>query len=808
MSIPGTPAITLPPFKAPAFSAARIDYGAAVCSVTMEGAGTNVPFTFGQPLKEGDLTFSDGLLARGPTGDLPLQVDAKATHPDGSMRHAIVSGIIPALTGSQRFDLVRVQRPTTPSTALWTPEILVLATFDTDRPFAATLGAHWDILLDGPVAAESTCLVPFMRDGIAHPDMSAQFIVRAYANGNTWVSVALEHSRPYTGTGDLAYGLNIAINGASVYSSSEKHYPAARFRAVFWTGAAPNLHIKHDIDYLIASKADVNRDRRVQVPEATLESYRKALAEKDFGPMGVGRFAAGMGATGGRPEIGIAPDCYAATVLTMDKRAKELMLASAECAGSWSVHRRDDSDGPARGRPLDVIHFQSASLQGNPNDTINPLTKLREKLYSYTPNPASITAAYPYNVLSASLNKEDSSHQAAFAYLPYLLTGDFYYLEELHFWCHYNLYCSNPHYRGLHRGLLKSDQLRGQGWSMRTLFQAAAITPDDHPSKAAFRYWVAENLAFYNRTYTDGAPSYADGSINPFYNELGIITNGYSISYKVQSAAANGIAPWMDDHFVSAIGHGAELGFTEAGRLLKWLARFQIGRMTAPGYCFIDAAVYSLRVREGDATTPWYESLAECHLKTFDPKLAGLPCNSQTRQDGINALAGTTTKFIADQMTGYPTDPQGFVANFQPALAMAVDSGHEAGAEAWAKFDARASQPNYGTAPQFAIVPRTLGAVEPPPPPPPPAPITPPAATSAVVLSGTVKVSSPALASKRLLRVVVYDPATGRTVVTSSNRTASAAGVVQVESRLLLGGKQYAARVFDAAGVLLAGVKP
>jgi hypothetical protein len=42
----------------------------------------------------------------------------------------------------------------------------------------------------------------------------------------------------------------------------------------------------------------------------------------------------------------------------------------------------------------------------------------------------------------------------------------------------------------------------------------------------------------------------------------------------------------------------------------------------------------------------------------------------------------------------------------QPALAVAADAGVPGAAEAWRRFQARAVQPDYSKAPQWAIIPR------------------------------------------------------------------------------------------------------
>ena len=83
--------------------------------------------------------------------------------------------------------------------------------------------------------------------------------------------------------------------------------------------------------------------------------------------------------------------------------------------------------------------------------------------------------------------ENDSAHQPSMAFLPYVVTGDLFYLEELQFWANYNMVQGNPGYRDDKKGLVKWDQIRGQAWSMRTLGQVAFITPDAHPLKSVFR---------------------------------------------------------------------------------------------------------------------------------------------------------------------------------------------------------------------------------------------------------------------------------------------------------------------------------
>jgi hypothetical protein len=60
-------------------------------------AESNVPLTFGQVFKEGDLPAGYGVTLLNKTSIIPTQLDIKATHKDGSVRHGVISAIIPFL---------------------------------------------------------------------------------------------------------------------------------------------------------------------------------------------------------------------------------------------------------------------------------------------------------------------------------------------------------------------------------------------------------------------------------------------------------------------------------------------------------------------------------------------------------------------------------------------------------------------------------------------------------------------------------------------------------------------------------------
>lgn len=658
-----------------------------VVQSTSATAQTNVPLTFGQVFVAGHVpsgTTLAGKLADGST--VPFQVDVKARHADGSVRHAIISAKLPqvaALT-SQQISIVKAETTATTATA-GTPAALLAAGFSATAKInlggvaytasvAEQLAAgNYKTWLSGSVVNEYLVAVPLKTAaGVQHPHLTARFAIRAVqGSAQARVDVTIENNWAYEpAPQNFTYDAQIEVGGATVYTKPAlAHVHHSRWRKVFWWGAQPQTHIKHNTDYMIMTKAVPNYDRSVVTSEAKLASIKAGWTGAKTEPMGYGLAYTGMAAGGGRPDIGIMPGWTVTYLLTMDSRAKDVTMGTSDLAGSWPAHYRDKKTD----RPLSLVDYPYATVLGNRTDTKNPATGQ----YEAFPLCATTTAC-------TSPGNPDSAHQPSFSYLPYIVSGDHYHLEELHFWTMWNAFSSNPHYRGFGKGLLYYGQVRSQAWSMRSLAQAAYITPDNDPLKAQFTTFLNNNLDWYNTNYTN----------SPTAPQLGFMHLGdYTISYN----GGLGMSPWMDDFFTQSIGHVNELGFAKAKALLTWKARFPVARMTAPGACWIDGAIYSLNVR-ASTTSPLYKTMAEAYKASHTSTFNALGCNSTAMASSLGLKVG--------EMTGYSASVVGYPSNMQPALAYAAEVGGAEGVYAWGIFNARSVKPDYSNGPQFAIVPR------------------------------------------------------------------------------------------------------
>jgi len=660
----------------------------AVTNIRFENTGAvtqaQVPVTFGQVFAAGDVGPTQtvvGKLADGTT--VPLQVDVKARHTDGSVRHAIVSAKLANLVAGQA-QVLTIEKAAAPAAAPATSPAALL-----DAGFTATVNADiggqrysasadellrsgvYKTWLSGTIANEWMVSAP-LKDagGNAHPHLTARFAIRAFGDSQARVDVTIENNWAYEAAPqNFIYDAQVMVGGQSVYTKAGlNHYHHARWRKVFWWGGEPTVHAKHNVSYLLATRALPNFDQSVIFTETKLNAWKTAYSGAKIEPMGVGLASTYMPGTGGRDDIGLLPAWGATYLLSMDKRAKDVTLGTADLAGSWSTHYRDK----ITDRPVSLVNYPYMTLLGQRTDTVNPATKQQEAF----PLCATTTACTsPYS--------PDTSHQPAFAYLPYLVSGDYYYLEELQFWAMYVAFSSNPHYREFGKGLVKPDQVRGQAWSLRTLGEAAYISPDADPLKSHFTSFVNHNLDWYNLNYTNNEAT------NPF----GVLTHGYAMGYN----NGTGMAPWMDDFFTSAIGHLTELGFAKAEPLLLWKSKFPIMRMTDPGACWITGAIYSLNIR-ATSTGPFYTTMGQAHMASNPAALTSTGCGS--------AAMATVLSLKVGEMTGYSGAVTGYPSNMQPALAYSADVGGSAGAAAWSVFAARSVKPNYGLGPQFAIVPR------------------------------------------------------------------------------------------------------
>lgn len=630
----------------------------------------DVPVTFGSIFAPGDVPAGSSVSAVDREGrTIPLQVDVKARHKDGSLRHAVLTLDVPHLATGHTMAVTIVPGGKTEGTPVALSALppdfdVVVDLSEGGRHVKASvrdLMAHEkpDTWLSGPLVSEWWFAGP-LRDSAGKPDphLSVRFGIRSYGKDrplrlevdveNDWTWVADPRTEIYDAT--------IAAAGKTLFTQQDmKQAAQTRWRKVYWWNQQASVFVKQDLDYLKKARVIPNYNPDAKVTAQDLDRLYAGFARSDRSPLGTGIVTDYMPMTGGRMDIGPLPTWTVYYLLTMDKRAAQVMFSAADLGGSYGSHYRNEKTG----RPVSTEEYPNISTHSN-----------------YIGRPGNLAKPDTRGVNSRITAQ--SAHEPSLDFIPYVVSGERYYLEELEFWSQWNSWGTAPQYHGFGQNLVKWDEVRGQGWSLRTLAQAAYITPDSDPMKATLLREIHANLAFYNK----------DQTYNPAANVF-------------HSAGAwDDYSPWMDDFLTWAAGYAAQLGFDDAKPYAEWKGVFPTQRLINPQYCWILATSY--RIVLADAHGKVFTNWSQAYKATFT-RFAKEPVDPQSVKCGSEAMA-KALGLQEGEMLGSPGNPAGYPANMQPAQAAAVDAGTPGAVEAWKKLRSR---PMLNVDPTWDIIPWT-----------------------------------------------------------------------------------------------------
>ncbi len=653
----------------------------------------NVPVTIAHVFKEGDILSSETLGGRLPDGSvIPLQVNKKATHNDGSLRHAIITASFADFSANASKNITLFTKPNENMATGLTVQNLLDSGFDAETVLnvagkAYTANAR-DFLqnnnllqwLSGPLVSEwivgGTAVA---ADGTAHKHLAVYFHIRAYNETpleHVRVDVIVENGWTMVpGPNLFTMDANISVGGSNVYSVmdlDQKHH--SRWRKTFWWKNEPQIYAQQDSIYMQMTKA-VPHYEVTNISESLLSGLRG----RDIDPMTVGDFRESMGATGAHKSIAPLPRWVAAYIISGDKRAYDAMLANGDAGGAYYSHYRDEQTM----YPMKVTDHPNADLQSTGGTGEFP------------------SVSGGNDGVSVKL-----SHLPSIAYVPYLVTGDYFYLEELQFWANYGPMWRERKTRNYGDGLIYGTQVRGQAWGLREMARAAYATPDDHDMKNYFVNMLNNNINWYNANYADPA-GYKHNSIG-------------TMDAKPARRVSN--RPWMDDFFTYAIGHVVELDFTNAIPMRDFKGKYISGRLGYFGdFCWQFPTQY------GGSTGPDELSIFNDFKELFDFNwgklsangvlLKDVACGTPDMQAWLDAHDPSYAPHQLHQIhkkAGNPFVATSYYANMQPAAAVIADSGLP-GADLVRErfFEITPVQPDYSSSPEWGIAPREQASSKP-----------------------------------------------------------------------------------------------
>ena len=693
---------------------------------------TNYPLQFGRPFMDNEIPDFPQVLLNGTS--VLTQADVKNRYPDGSVKFAVISLVIPTLPADSPVILTFQDQASGNNAPLTQAEMLdpaygfdaqmvltnagVTRTADARKmlsdgnykvwaagPIAQTIiladdsaAAKYDLGFDGNHPFRPRFYVTFW------PETHQVRIRYVGENGNTQQLK------------DLSYQLRLQIGtqAQTFYNKPITHYAMSNWTKAVWLGGMPPQHVNIDnnLAYLVASDYLPNYDTSITIPESVIEAEYTACENHPHDLFDAGMWTQYMPTTGERADIGPYPAWTALWLYTGDWRMREVALKQADLASAWPANLREgdptknllrtDPAGAGTGLGLPVSISNRPTL----------LTMTGELTYAYTKPQDAVTIVGPLD--SHDPWFFDGAHQPNPFYPQYILTGDPYYLNEMEMWAGFSAALYNgaansyPYGRGptgAEGGI--TDQLRGAGWVFRSRVEAAFAAPDSDPEKTYFTQLANDAIARWEGGLSIVDPAFdgtaewqwgqqmsnyysCDGgpvSCNPptLYNwesnlDPSTISENEQAGIYLPGAVSTFTSPWMQYYVLYALGRAQELGFG-TGPLLAWDGQWLTSMINNSGDPLL-ISFYQLPVeKSGGGFFPTWPDVLGALTPTY--LSTGLPAYfaQNLQSDGRDAWVAPALSYLYDQ---------------------------PGGAQAWTWYQQNVYSvvPDYNTNPRWAIIPR------------------------------------------------------------------------------------------------------
>ena len=365
---------------------------------------------------------------------------------------------------------------------------------------------------------------------------------------------------------------------------------------------------------------------------ATVKDYNAFT----YTPMTFAGLTPDMGQAGERGDIGLVTEWQADYIC----RGTNLptVLAQAEAGGTFPWIVRD---------PVTMAPFNA---QANPSAT---MTFVNKSL------PATILTV-PTRAPSGAAIYCDVAHEPELGYLPFLLTGDPYYFEQMQFQDTSN--CVEPPASSRYASGLG---VRALAWGLRTCARLAAITPTTPPSwllpKSVYTTELALRVAWL---VTNGVNWNGNGAPFQLVSQPGL-------------ANAQPIADfWQSDFIFAACMDAFRLGQTSVQPIINWLMLSALARTSGTsGWPRARPSLYNL----------FLSSAAGQPVATTWPDL--LTANLAYQPNNLTFAAGDPTG--ENVLNISPPATVTYYSYLRGALAMAARAGISGAAPAFAWMDSQ-----------------------------------------------------------------------------------------------------------------------
>lgn len=605
------------------------------------GGQTASPFCLGYAFCKGAVPAGQALVSNIAN----LQVTPKNFWPDGSLKFAVVAGSVDLLANTP---LTATLSAGTPAVAAVLTTSRLKATGITAEVACGTFGTvtwattDWDAPFQAWVSGSQMSSWVYRKPVGTDAHLVAWLEVRLFATGAVEVLPWIENgylrvAAPTNKAATFSFSLGgIQRFNAAIDLPNHCRTPLVSGATLsHWLGRDPQVSIKHDTAYL-QTTALVPSYRAV-VPVDAAAVTRLAVT---YTPLQQSNLPTGMGAGGYDPSIGLLPEWDVLYLTSTSPRAYLGIIVNAYSAGRYGIHFRDETTQ----RPCRFSSYPN--LVGGSGSGISG-------------GGASSTGSYTPNATGTTPSTWSGGHQPSLGYLAYLVTGRWYFMEQVQFVATLN-YLKNTDVarlgsQGVFQSASGSNTTRGAAWAVRTLAQAVCATPDDDAvMRSEFLASLQANIDWNHARYV-AQPNNPFGWVAPYSDYTGV---GDGIYFE---------ASWMQDFYTAAFGYAKALDFElptacrqRLTEFFSWKAQSIIGRLggtASTDYLYADAAQYTMAVAPTDTpdfvtgTGPWHANWGAIYADTLKAPNPG----------AAPGLRGA-----------YFPEATSYWGNLQPAIAYAV----------------------------------------------------------------------------------------------------------------------------------------
>ncbi len=610
----------------------------------------NRPVSIARAFRQGEIAqFAQASINGNP---VLTQCDVKNRWSDGSLKYAIVSFVVPNLPGKGSV-VVSFSNQATGNNAGYAAKDDLLgkeydydATTEMNSNGAQTVSAremlakgafrYW---LQGPIVTaviveDRTPARSFDKDfgdgsKALHPIFESWFypaskkVFVGYTVENMWASSDASRSMR-----DLSYALTLRAGAAApkikFTEPAFTHIGRTRWHKRYWIGDdPPSIRVDHNFAYWTSTHAIPNWDTSIRLTSALVASRIGADSTVDRiegNANGIGAFQKDLIQGGASDWIGPAPTWDILYLYSMDDRSLRNSLGNADLAGRipWNFREADTNAGTGR-------FFDAAGKVDTFGRVVSVNARKRVTLGDLPQTCSGGLGAD--EIKTGSIDSQGwattRDHMPDVAYVPYLFSGQYYYLESLQLQAAYiigfKLGCTEESYnRQGDEGFLHDTQVRGDAWGFRTLAYASFVSPDGSPEKAYFEDKLLNNIAewegghdipldipFKRKEWNFGHTQRRDPrGISP----LGAWADRGSefVQAPMKPTAKGAASPWEENFLMTAFGLARQFGYP-TNALLQFGAKRLINQVLNPATFpeYIEAYRYPTINAAGQWISTW-----------------------------------------------------------------------------------------------------------------------------------------------------------------------------------------------------------